>query len=266
MHSPPRKITQADQAAWKIPPVISNWKNIKGYTIPLDKRLAADGRGLQEVQVNDKFAKLSESLFMAERTARTEIEQRAMLIKKMQRKQKEEKEEELRQLAAQARQMHSTTGGHVEREVEGYDTTGRGREGEHEGYGERREGEREYRSGSESEGEEGDEEGARERARIRREREAELKRELRQQQKKVEKGGSAALRDRDRDISEKIALGQAPAGQKQTQFGQSSSTFSFTMYACSQFRVLLTKVCYVCVCCRSTPVQSGCWYEPWLWC
>ena len=32
---------------WKIPPCISNWKNAKGYTIPLDKRLAADGRGLQ---------------------------------------------------------------------------------------------------------------------------------------------------------------------------------------------------------------------------
>jgi hypothetical protein len=40
----------ADQEAWKIPPSISNWKNAKGYCIPLDKRLAADGRGLQEVQ------------------------------------------------------------------------------------------------------------------------------------------------------------------------------------------------------------------------
>jgi len=37
----------ADQQAWKIPPCISNWKNVGGYTIPLDKRLAADGRGLQ---------------------------------------------------------------------------------------------------------------------------------------------------------------------------------------------------------------------------
>lgn len=44
MHSPPRKITVEDQQNWKIPPCISNWKNIKGYTIPLDKRLAADGK------------------------------------------------------------------------------------------------------------------------------------------------------------------------------------------------------------------------------
>ena len=60
MHSPPRKITAKDQQDWKIPPCISNWKNIKGYTIPLDKRLAADGRGIQEVQISDNFAKLSE--------------------------------------------------------------------------------------------------------------------------------------------------------------------------------------------------------------
>jgi len=53
MHSPPRKVTVKDQQDWKIPPCISNWKNNKGYTIPLDKRLAADGRGLQEIQIND---------------------------------------------------------------------------------------------------------------------------------------------------------------------------------------------------------------------
>lgn len=47
LHSPPRAVTAAEQADWKIPPCISNWKNAKGYTIPLDKRLAADGRGLQ---------------------------------------------------------------------------------------------------------------------------------------------------------------------------------------------------------------------------
>lgn len=49
LHSPPRKISAKDQLDWKIPPCVSNWKNAKGYTIPLDKRLAADGRGLLEV-------------------------------------------------------------------------------------------------------------------------------------------------------------------------------------------------------------------------
>ncbi|EPB68426.1 SKIP/SNW domain protein, partial [Ancylostoma ceylanicum] len=48
MHSPPRKVTTKDQNDWKIPPCISNWKNPKGFTVSLDKRLAADGRGLQQ--------------------------------------------------------------------------------------------------------------------------------------------------------------------------------------------------------------------------
>ena len=46
LRSPPRA---AEQKEWMILPCISNWKNNKGFTIPLDKRLAADGRGLQDV-------------------------------------------------------------------------------------------------------------------------------------------------------------------------------------------------------------------------
>ena len=49
LRSPPRRATAAEQKEWMIPPCISNWKNNKGFTIPLDKRLAADGRGLQDV-------------------------------------------------------------------------------------------------------------------------------------------------------------------------------------------------------------------------
>jgi SNW domain-containing protein 1 len=60
MHSPPRKATQEEIQDWKIPPCVSNWKNPRGYTIPLDKRLAADGRGLQQPHINDSFAKIAE--------------------------------------------------------------------------------------------------------------------------------------------------------------------------------------------------------------
>ena len=56
-----------EQQEWKIPPCISNWKNVKGYTIPLDKRLAADGRGLQGVHINENFAKFAEALYIADR-------------------------------------------------------------------------------------------------------------------------------------------------------------------------------------------------------
>merc|ERR1719453_548577 len=67
LHSPSRKLTAKDQRDWKIPPCVSNWKNARGHTIALDKRLAADGRGHQDVTVNDKFAALSEDLYIAER-------------------------------------------------------------------------------------------------------------------------------------------------------------------------------------------------------
>jgi SNW domain-containing protein 1 len=53
LRSPPRKITAQQQKDWLIPPCVSNWKNNKGFTVPLDKRLAADGRGLQDVSIID---------------------------------------------------------------------------------------------------------------------------------------------------------------------------------------------------------------------
>uniref|UniRef100_A0A672T2I3 SNW domain-containing protein 1 n=1 Tax=Sinocyclocheilus grahami TaxID=75366 RepID=A0A672T2I3_SINGR len=103
MHSPSRKMTVKEQQEWKIPPCISNWKNAKGYTIPLDKRLAADGRGLQTVHINENFAKLAEALYIADRKAREAVKMRAQVEKKMAQKEKEKKEEKLRELAKMAR-------------------------------------------------------------------------------------------------------------------------------------------------------------------
>jgi SNW domain-containing protein 1 len=103
MHSPPRGLTHKDQQDWKIPPCVSNWKNAKGYTIPLDKRLAADGRGLQEVQINDQFAKFTEALYIAEHKARSAVETRAKMQREIMARDKERKEEELRDLAMRAR-------------------------------------------------------------------------------------------------------------------------------------------------------------------
>uniref|UniRef100_A0A8C6KLA1 SNW domain-containing protein 1 n=1 Tax=Nothobranchius furzeri TaxID=105023 RepID=A0A8C6KLA1_NOTFU len=113
MHSPSRKMTVKEQQEWKIPPCISNWKNAKGYTIPLDKRLAADGRGLQTVHINENFAKLAEALYIADRKAREAVEMRAQVEKKMAQKEKEKKEEKLRELAQMARDQRAgiKTGG-----------------------------------------------------------------------------------------------------------------------------------------------------------
>lgn len=104
LHSPSRKVTVKEQKEWKVPPCVSNWKNAKGYTIPLDKRLAADGRGLQQVHINEKFAKMAEALYIADRKAREAVEARAQLEKKLAQKEKEKKEDQLRQLAQKARE------------------------------------------------------------------------------------------------------------------------------------------------------------------
>lgn len=71
--------------------------------MPLDKRLAADGRGLQQLHINENFAKLAEALYIADRKAREAVETRAQLEKKLAQKEKEAKEEHLRQLAQRAR-------------------------------------------------------------------------------------------------------------------------------------------------------------------
>lgn len=107
LHSPTRKVTVKEQQEWKIPPCVSNWKNPKGYTIPLDKRLAADGRGLQSVHISEKFSKFSEALYIADRKAREAIEMRAKVEQTIAQKDKAKKEEDLKNLANQIREQRS---------------------------------------------------------------------------------------------------------------------------------------------------------------
>ncbi|XP_038217224.1 puff-specific protein Bx42 isoform X2 [Zerene cesonia] len=103
LHSPPRRVSVRQQRDWKVPPCVSHWKNAKGYTIPLDKRLAADGRGLQQVHINENFSKLAEALYIADRKAREAVEARAQLERRLAQREKEKKEEHLRMLAQRAR-------------------------------------------------------------------------------------------------------------------------------------------------------------------
>jgi SNW domain-containing protein 1 len=56
MRSPPRKLTAEDMLDFKIPPALSNWKNSKGYTIPLEMRLSADGRALIQHTIHENHA------------------------------------------------------------------------------------------------------------------------------------------------------------------------------------------------------------------
>ncbi|KAG1342295.1 SNW/SKI-interacting protein A [Cocos nucifera] len=203
MHSPPRPVTVKDQQDWKIPPCISNWKNPKGYTIPLDKRLAADGRGLQEVQINDNFAKLSEALYVAEQKAREAVAMRSKIQKELMLKDKERKEQELRALAQKARSERTgiapAPAAPVSADKNMLDDDVRVEP--HEQRRETRE-EREERL---------------QRDKIREERRRERERERRLEAKEAAMGKKSKItRDRDRDISEKVALGMANVGAGRT--------------------------------------------------
>jgi len=170
-HSPARKLTAKDQKDWKIPPCVSNWKNVSGYTIPLDKRLMADGRNLQDVAVNDKFAALSEDLYLAERKAREEIKIRNDMVRQKKVREEENRELQLRDLAMQARTQRA------ELATQGVGAGENAKEAE----------------------------GRQSRMEVLKERQREIERDQRLELagKKNVKG-----RDEDRDISERIALGQ----------------------------------------------------------
>jgi SNW domain-containing protein 1 len=186
LHSPPRKLTAEDQEMWKIPPPISNWKNPKGYTVPLDKRLAADGRGLQDVTINPNFGHFNEALQAADRLAREDVKQRALMQQRLAEKEKLQKEENLRNLARQAREERANTS--------------------------RR------RSGSYSDsGSDSEEEAVRKREQARRERDQEIRGDIRQSRMGHERKLQMLAREQNRDISEKVALGLA----KPTQSGES---------------------------------------------
>jgi SNW domain-containing protein 1 len=199
MHSPPRKLTAEDQEAWKIPPPVSNWKNPKGYTVPLDKRLAADGRGLQDVTINDKFAQFAEALFTADRHAREEVKQRALMQQRLAEKEKAQKEDHLRMLAQKAREERAAGSGRRN------PRTSRSRSGSY--------------SYSESEGSNSEDEEVREREKMRQEKRREEERKLRQSRMGAEKRMQMMAREQNRDISEKVALGLAkPTQSKETMF------------------------------------------------
>ncbi|KAL1896530.1 mRNA splicing protein [Sporothrix stenoceras] len=227
MHSPPRKLTAADQEAWKIPPPISNWKNPKGYTVPLDKRLAAAGKGLEDVTINDKFAQFSEALFMADRHAREEVRQRAQMQQRLAEKEKLQKEEHLRELAQQARAERAAAAAGPSSSSRRQD--GRGRSRSRSSSGSRRSRSRSYsdsrsrsqsrsydsrspsrsRSGSRSGSEDPEEKAVRAREEARREKRREEERKLRQSRMGAERRMQVLAREQNRDISEKVALGLA---------------------------------------------------------
>ncbi|KAG8894574.1 mRNA splicing protein [Tulasnella sp. 403] len=207
LRSPPRKATAAEQKEWMIPPCISNWKNNKGFTIPLDKRLAADGRGLQDVHINDNFAKLSEALYVAGQHAREEVRQRALMQQKLAEKAKAAKEENLRMLAQKAREER---GGILPTASTSQQAAKPGAmKSALAGYGSGSESGSESGSDAGSDEGEGDEDARKLRDEMRREKRQQREREMRMNNMGAEQRAKHFAREQNRDISEKIALGLA---------------------------------------------------------
>ncbi|KAG0269387.1 mRNA splicing protein [Actinomortierella ambigua] len=219
LHSPPRKISAKEQAEWVIPPCISNWKNTKGFTVPLDKRLATDGRGLQDVQINDNFAKLSEALSLASRHAQDEVRARALMQQRVAQKEKEAKEQNLRLLAQRARDERAGIVSSIKDDDD--DRDNRASDDERTGRGRRQAADSgsESDSGSDSGEDEAKERAARERDALRRERQQERERELRMSKMGSAQRAKQMAREEGRDISEKIALGLAkPSSTKDSMY------------------------------------------------
>ncbi|KAG8855555.1 mRNA splicing protein [Serendipita sp. 411] len=217
LRSPPRKATAQEQKDWMIPPCISNWKNNKGYTIPLDKRLAADGRGLQDIHINDNFAKFSEALYIADRHAREEVRQRTLMQQKLAEKEKASKEENLRMLAQRAREGRT-----------GVATTAKPTTAANAAFksslGQYDDSDSDASEGSEEEEEReasGDDEAAQIRDKMRKEKREQRQREIRMSHMGTEQRMKQLARQQHRDISEKVALGLAkPTMTKESMIDQ----------------------------------------------
>lgn len=203
MRSPSRKITAKDQADWNIPSCISQWKNAKGYTIPLAMRIQSDGRNLQDTSINHKHAKFSESILLAEIQSRKEVEERnkikqshhmMMEIRKEKQIQKDAtlaRAEKNKLIASSISQLKS------ERRIPNES-----------GIADRKRTKEDIER----------EEAKRERDALRRQAKKDIIRERRLEV--AGKQDKANPRDGGRDISEKIALGQAQPTSKETMFDQ----------------------------------------------
>lgn len=198
LHSPPRRLREEEVRAWHIPPSISSWKNPKGYTVPLDKRLAADGKGLQEKTINPRVADMAEALYLAEKHNKEEVEMRAAIERKVAEQEKRQKEEQLRKIAETARAEAKRL--EEELSMAAREEERRSRRG----YRDRRESRERSISPSRTAYL-----SIRERERIKRERAYEREREMRLARMNPEYRKRILERESERDISERIALGQA---------------------------------------------------------
>ena len=97
MTTPNRKLTPEEEKYWNVPPCVSNWRNPAGNVIPLDKRVAADGRKHIQPQLSDRFAPFTRALEQTMSSINEAAHQRAMQQRQLLIKQQQEEEEKQRE-------------------------------------------------------------------------------------------------------------------------------------------------------------------------
>ncbi len=145
-----------------------------------------------KLHINDNFAKFSEALFIADRHAREEVRERALMQQKLAQKEKAAKEENLRLLAQRAREERS--GIAPSQSTVGGATTKAAPVAKGMGLGGYESGEESGSEASEEESDEEDTEEAREREKIRKEKRQEREREMRLNQMGSEQRAKMLMR------------------------------------------------------------------------
>ena len=160
-------------------------------------RLQADGRNMQDTSINERFSSFSDSLYMAEKQSRKEVEERAKVQETIKMALAMKKEKEIKQAATLAR---AEKAGLMASSISKFNSEMR-RDGDDRGMTTE-----DILTGKKRSREEKElEEAKRERDELRYQRKREIKRDRRMEVAGKKK--SKTLRDEERDVSEKIALG-----------------------------------------------------------
>jgi len=165
--------------------------------------------------VNEKFATFADSMYAAEKQARKEVEERNKVQETIKMALAAKKEREIREAATLVR---AEKAGMVASSISKFNSELR-KDGESEhGSGIESRRDSEYTGKKRSREERELEEAKKERDALRHQRKREIERDRRMEV--AGKKNSKSLRDEERDISEKIALGQAQPSSRETMFDQ----------------------------------------------
>lgn len=177
LHDAPKKLSKEEADAWVIPVAFSNW-NSRGFTIGLDKREIATASAGQDTAISSKFATMAAALDTAQQSAREQVAYRARLEQQRQLQQRELEDQQAREVARLARLKRAG----IYAEAEATET----------------EEERQARMARDAVREE-----------MRRDREDESRRERMGSRTKATAAVAPSRSHGERDISERIALGEA---------------------------------------------------------